>query len=233
MEQTPSNAPIMEPKSGMAGWFSVWMKAVTKPTEQTFIEITESPDATIKTAFTWAALTGLLNGLLIGIVLIASSAMQGGFSSDSMTGMLAFICIAPIVGIFGVPLGLAVAAGLNQWVAKLFGGTGTFEKLAYGYSAVMVPLLLVNSVITLFSLIPFIGLCISLFSYLIWGYQVFLQVVATKAVNRFGWGQAIGSVLIPTFVFVFIFACLAIVGLIVMGPAIGEVFNQINQSLAP
>jgi len=41
MDQMPSNLPVMdEPKPGPAGWFQVWKKAVTKPNELTFIEIT-------------------------------------------------------------------------------------------------------------------------------------------------------------------------------------------------
>ncbi len=198
MEHIPSNEPVMESKPGAAGWFSVWLKAVTKPNEQTFIEITNSPDATVKTAFTWMALTGLIYGLIVGIVSGASTVMEGVFSSDVMVFTLGFICLVSIAGAFIVPLWLAIAAGLSQWVAKLLGGTGTFEKLIYGYSAAMVPLLLVSLVIGLFSLIPFVGLCISSLGHVIVFYGIFLRAVVVKAVNHLGWGQAIGSALLPT-----------------------------------
>jgi len=59
-----------------------------------------------------------------------------------------------------------------------------------------------------------------------------LQLMAVKGVNKFGWGQALGSVLLPGFVL----ACCAVVVITVMaslGAAVGETFNSINQNLAP
>jgi NADH:ubiquinone oxidoreductase subunit B-like Fe-S oxidoreductase len=56
--------------------------------------------------------------------------------------------------------------------------------------------------------------------------------MAVKGVNKFGWGQALGSVLLPGFVL----ACCAVVVIAVMaslGAAVGETFNSINQNLAP
>jgi hypothetical protein len=64
-------------------------------------------------------------------------------------------------------------------------------------------------------------------------FAIYLQVAAVKAVNRFGWGQAVGSVLIPLFVILFVCGCVVIGGLMIMGPIIGDVFGQINQGLAP
>ncbi|MBN8582309.1 MAG: hypothetical protein J0L96_16710, partial [Anaerolineae bacterium] len=60
MEQMPSNTPIGVSKPGPAGWIQTWIMAVTKPNEQTFIEISESPDAKIQTALIWAVIAGLI-----------------------------------------------------------------------------------------------------------------------------------------------------------------------------
>ncbi|MBI3151105.1 MAG: hypothetical protein HYZ21_03155, partial [Chloroflexi bacterium] len=68
MEQMPSNMPIMESKPGPAGWFQVWIKAVTKPNEQTFVEITEPLDATSKTAFIWVFIAGTVSGIFQAIL---------------------------------------------------------------------------------------------------------------------------------------------------------------------
>jgi len=64
-------------------------------------------------------------------------------------------------------------------------------------------------------------------------YALVLQVTAVKAVNRFGWGQAAGSVLLPFVVIVFVCGCIVAAGLAVLGPVIGNVFNDINQGLTP
>jgi len=234
MEQIPSNTPVMESKPGPAGWVQVWIKAVTKPSEKTFVEITDDPEATSKTAFTWAVIAGALNGLLVAFLATISMFIQGDQPLDSNIGIIiGFFCGAPIAGAIMMPLSLAISAGISQWIAKLFGGTGSFEKLAFAFSAIWFPLILVSMVISLFSAIPLVGLCISLLSYVVIFYQIYLQIVAVKAVNRFDWGPAIGSVLIPGFVIFIFCGCIVIGGLMVLGPQIGEVFNQINQGLAP
>jgi Na+-transporting NADH:ubiquinone oxidoreductase subunit NqrD len=97
-------------------------------------------------------------------------------------------------------------------------------------AAISVPISLVSSVFTPFSGIPVLGICTGIVSSLLGLYALFLQVTAVKAVNKFGWGQAAGSVLLPGLVF---FCCaLVIFGILLsMGVAIGETFESINQSL--
>ncbi|GAB4540005.1 MAG: hypothetical protein Fur002_05980 [Anaerolineales bacterium] len=53
------NTPIMSDPTGApnptgavpgpAGWIQIWIKAVSQPNEQTFIDVTESPEAQPKT----------------------------------------------------------------------------------------------------------------------------------------------------------------------------------------
>jgi hypothetical protein len=110
---------------------------------------------------------------------------------------------------------------------------GTFDKLAYASAAISVPFSLLTGVLTLFAAIPFVGLCTGIISLLLSFYVLFLQITAVKAVNRFGWGAAIGTVLLPVLVIGFFCGCLVIGGLTLLGPTIGDVFSSINQSLAP
>lgn len=120
-----------------------------------------------------------------------------------------------------------------QWIAKLFGGTGSYDKLVYGVAAIYVPISVISMLITPFSAIPFVGICTGLVSIALAFYSIFLNITAVKAVNRFGWGQAAGSVLLPGFVFALVCGCLVFIAMMALGPVIGDVFNQINQSLAP
>jgi len=242
MEQIPSNSPVMQPASGAAGWLPIWIKAVTKPNEQTFVEITSSPEASSKTAFLWVFIAGTLSGLVTGLIqmaLLAAGIQPQGFEQFSgATGrgigasLGAALCGAPVVGLLSV-IGLAISAAIIQWIAKLFGGTGTFEKMAYALAAITVPVTLVAMFLTPLSAVPYLGICTGLLSAGIGLYALFLQITAVKAVNGFGWGPAIGSVLLPGLVIVLLCACIVGVGLAILGPKIAEIFGQINQGLTP
>lgn len=229
MEQSPSNMPVMESKPGIAGWFSIWMKAVSKPSEQAFVEITESPEAKLQTAFIWvfigttiiALTSALIQGVsaLLGIAptmppipgleqyIDPNTLQQGG---SPIITLVIGLCIAPLAGLISIPF-FALGVAIVQWVAKLFKGEGSFEKLAYAFAAIALPVSLVSAVLTLLSAIPFIGLCFGLISIGISIYAFVLQIYAVKAVNRFPtFGPAVGSVLIPSAV-VFLVFCVGII----------------------
>lgn len=225
---TPFEAP---PQPGSAGWFPVWIKAVTKPSEQTFVEITEHPDAQPKTAYIWIFLAGTISTLVSGFVQAAAMAQtmgEGGLESSPLASVIGVLCGAPVGGGLSV-LFFALGVAITQWVAKLFGGTGTYDKLVYAVAAISVPFTLVSMLLVPLSLIPFVGICTGVLSAGLGFYALFLQITAVKAVNRFGWGQAAGSVLLPGFVILFVCACVVAGSLMLLGPAIGDVFSEINQ----
>lgn len=233
MEQTPSNSPVMqsEPKPGVAGWFSVWMKAVSKPSEQSFIEITESPEAKLQTAFIWVfigtTLTTLVSGLIQGIRAFLGVAPQippiPGLeqyidpsllqqSGSPVMTLVIGLCSAPFAGLIAIPF-FALGVAIVQWIAKLFKGEGSFEKLTYAYGAIVLPVSVVTAVLTLLSAVPYVGACFGFVSLGVSIYVLVLQVYAVKAVNRFPtFGPAVGSVLIPAAVIFLVFCvCIAFV----------------------
>ncbi|MBK8782035.1 MAG: YIP1 family protein [Anaerolineales bacterium] len=252
MDQMPSNMPVMdEPnKPGPAGWFQVWMKAVTKPSEQTFIEITDSPNATSKTAFLWVFIAGTISMIFQSILQAIYSATGtmpsipipgleqympasgGGDVASTGISFVVSLCISPFVGLLSIAF-FALFTAVVQWIAKMFGGVGTFEKLAYAFAAISLPFSIITSVLALFSAIPYVGACFGIISFGLSIYILVLQVLAVKGVNRFGVGPAIGALFIPGLV-IFITCCCVVAGsLTLLGPAIGNVFDGINQSLAP
>jgi hypothetical protein len=86
----------MEPKPGPAGWFPVWIKAVAKSNEQTFVEITDQPDAVSKTVFLWIFIATVAATIVIGILQAIIIAM--GFSSQmGSSGVGVFVVCACIV----------------------------------------------------------------------------------------------------------------------------------------
>ncbi len=233
-----SNAPIMS--GGPEPFYKVWIKALTRPNEQTFAELAASPSAKATTGYLWYFIAALVQFFFAS--LIQNAAMQqmmqqfsgeysqfssgGGFFSNLITA----VCGAPIAAGVGT-LMFALMVAVVQWVAKMFGGRGTNDQMVYAMSAILSPILLVGAILTLFSAIPFVGLCFGIVSLLISLYGLVLEVMAVKGVNQFGWGAALGSLFIPLLTILFVCGCLVIGSLMLMGPVIGDVFSGINQSL--
>ena len=242
------NAPVSpEPyrSAGISEWFSTWMTAVTRRSEQTYAAMAEHPDAATTTrAFTWIFLAGAVSALTSGILevilaLAGFSPQVPGLADLFGSGQrgIAFslgisLCVSPIAGALAV-LFFAIGVGLIQWIATRFGGVGTFSKLAYPMAAISVPFTLVSSVLTAFSSIPYVGICTGLISLALGIYALVLQVTAVKGVNHFDWGKAIGSFFLPT---VILICCAlipigAIAAMRLLGPEIGNTFSAINSSL--
>jgi hypothetical protein len=108
------------------------------------------------------------------------------------------ICLVPATAAAGV-LGFALVTGITQLVAKILGGSGTYSKLAYATAAYSAPLSLLT---TALGAIPYVGYVTTPLG---WIYGLVLNVIAVKAVNKFGWGKAI----VPS-------AVLVVVGLILI-----------------
>ncbi len=110
---------------------------------------------------------------------------------------------------------------------------GTFNAMAYALGAIAAPFSLISAVLTALAAIPYIGFCFSIISSLAGLYALVLDIMAVKGVNRFGWGPAIGAVLIPWLAIVFVIVCIAGLALLALGPAISDVFQQIQQGITP
>lgn len=245
MEQMPSNTPVMDAKPGPAGWVQVWMKAVTKPNEQTFVEITDGPEATSRTAFIWVFIAGTISGVLQAILQAIYSATGtmpqlpipgleqympqtgGGDAASFGVTLVISLCLSPVAGLISV-LFFALFAAIVQWIAKMFGGTGTFDRMAYAFAAITVPFTIVSGVLTLFGAIPYVGACFGIVSFGLGIYALVLQLMAVKGVNRFGWGPAIGALFIPGLVVFTLCCCVVFAGISLLGPAISETFNGLQ-----
>ncbi len=229
----PTNTPVFDSTPpAPEPFYKVWIKALTKPNEQAYSEIATSPDASPNKAYLWLAISYILTFFVVMLVVfVSTSNLYGGSLGNALgSSLIAVICGAPIGAVIGV-LVYALEIAIIQWVAKLFKGTGTYSQLIYVFAAFTAPLTLISGVISLFSLIPFIGLCFSIVSIGLGIYSLVLMVTATKAVNNFGWGEAIGSVFLPGIVIGLLCGCLVVGVMMLLGPMIGDVFSTINQSL--
>ena len=232
MNEVP-NAPMLPVRSSSI--LQTWMNALTKPNEQTYAQLAASPEAKTSTALLWVFIGSLIQSL-IAIPMqgrIMAQMMQGtGLENQAGPGLVGILCGAPIAAVITVVF-FSAFTGIVQWVAGLFGGKGSFEKLAYVFAAITVPFTLLSALITLLSAIPYVGLCFGIIGLLAGLYVLVLQVMAVKGVNQFDWLPAAGSLFLPFIAFI---CCISagVAGLVSLaGPAMQDIFNQINQSIAP
>ncbi len=199
--------PALPPPSGISEWFSVWRDAVTKPNEQTFANMAQSPNAKLTTAILWVFLGALISSFLTSLAPNAFfTRMMQNYNVDTSRlggGVGAFlirvICGAPIAAVIGVVFFLIIV-GIIYLLAKVFGGRGTFDQLAYALAAIQTPISLVTGVLGLLAAIPVISICFGVLSLLLGLYAIVLNIMAVKGVNQFGWGQAAAAVLLPIIV---------------------------------
>jgi len=238
MSDQMSNAPMTP--SAPTSFFQTWINALTKPNERTYADMAASPNAKAMTAYIWVFIGFLIE--LVLVFLFRGSAMrlmmeQRGYGGQLPGGGLGFTLISAICG---GPIGaviatifFAIGVALIQWVAKMFGGHGTFDQLAYTFGAIAAPFAIISGVLSALGAIPFVGLCFRLILGLAGLYVLFLEITATKGVNQFDYGRAAGSVLIPGAVVFLVCCCLVAVISLATGAAIGNIFSSINQSLVP
>ena len=234
----PSNIPVYDSTPPASEpFYQVWIKALTKPNERTFAEIAASPNAKMTTALLWVAIGSLVSFFLSSLVqnaamsnLMAQYGLPVQANSGIVSTLITAVCGAPIVAII-TAIFFAIGIYIFQWIAKMFGGKGTPDQLAYAMAAIAAPVSIVSGVLGLLGAIPYIGFCFGLIILLIGIYVLVLEVMAIKGVNQISWGAAIGTLFIPSLV-IFIFCCCLVGGVFLMlGPVIGNVFSTINQSL--
>ena len=232
------NAPMLPPPAGVSAWLSTWREAITRPSDETFARIASSPQAKSTTALLWIFLGSLVNIFLTSLVqgaVFRQMLQNSDLGVDQFGGgpgvtLITAICGAPVGAVISTVV-FAIFVGVVQLVAKMFGGQGTFDQLAYTIAAIVTPFYLVSGLLALLGAIPYVGLCFALVALLAGLYVLALEVMAVKGVNQFGWGQAAASLLLPFLVVVCCFAVGAI-GLVSMaGPRISDIFNSIQQSL--
>jgi len=231
-----SNAP-MPSSGGSKSFLQVWIDALTKPNENTFAEIASSPNAKAMTAYLWVfvgALVQLFFTFLVQGAVMRRMLVQQGLGGNLPGGgvgvtLIGAFCGGPIFAVISVVF-FAIGTAIIQWIAKMFGGRGTFDQLAYAFAAISAPFSIVSAVFILLSAIPFVGFCFRIVLGLAGLYVLVLEIMAVKGVNQFGWGQAIGSVLIPGLVIGLLCCCL--IGGISMaaGAGLKGLFQQLQQS---
>jgi len=227
-----TNTLPTSPGGASLSWPQVWMRALTQPSVVTYEELIRDPGARPGRAYIWVVVASLIEFF---VVMLGQLALVGSFGGDlqdalPMIGLLGssvLICGAPIVAVLSL-LALMISAGISQLVAGALGGIGTYSRLVYAIAAYLAPLSIITSVL---GLIPFLGVCL-IFPLGI--YAIVLNVIAIKAVNQFDWGKAIlssAAILGMILGIAVVLAAVVILILALLGPAVGNVFSNIIETL--
>lgn len=239
MSDQMSNAPMMQ--AGSTSFFQTWIEALTKPNEQTYAAIAASPKAKAMTAYIWVFVTSLIASfisLLVQGATLRSRLEAAGVGADQFRGgglggvAITLLCGTPILAVLGTVF-FAIGAALVQWIAKMFGGKGNNDQLAYTLAAIGAPYSLVSAVFAVLGAVPVVGICIGIIALVASIYVIVLELMAVKAVNGFGWGPAIGSLFIPALAIFLICCCAVFIVSALTGAALGNIFSSINSSLTP
>jgi hypothetical protein len=224
----PQNDPFfVEPPYEPLSWWDSWLKALTKPSVDTFERIANDPQASTIRAATWiffASLVGLFISVPLTLVfnpaLVTQLQQAAGEASSALVGALGLmLCIVPFSAAISAA-GMAISTALIQLAARLLGGKGTFEGTFNALAAIAAP---VTPITSLLGAIPVVGGCLALPVGL---YVIVLNVIAVKASNRFGWGSAILAILLPGLVIGGLCCCAAFAIGSVVGMTLPDLINQ-------
>lgn len=234
---TPISAELEVPPS--QGAFPVWSKVYTRPGEQTFLEITEHPDARARTAYIWVFLAGTLSGLINSLTrfVVALAGLRqsvpdfgdlpsGTFGMVGVSGLLVSICSAPLAGVFAV-IGFAAGAAIIHYTARFFGGQGSFDKMAYAFAAVAVPFSVVSALMVPLNAVPFVVFCTAPVLLALAVYTLYLNIAAVKAVHRFSWGEAAAATLLPSILILLVCGLAFVLLIRAVTPALNDFIQQL------
>jgi hypothetical protein len=198
--------PSMQPEVAPHSWTQAWLITLTQPNELSYTALADDPSASLRKGFAWVFVSGLVStavASLLRMAFISSMLSSMESSSNSTFGigivlLVTLVCVVPFSAALG-GLFLMIYAGIQQFVANALGGEGSVTRLYYVMSAYTAP---VSMAAALLSLIPLLGSCLSAVLGL---YTLALNALALKTVNRFGWGSAVLSMIVPLIFVVLIF----------------------------
>ena len=197
-----------------------WM-ALTHPSTATF----EQLKASVKTSHTLIGL--IVAGLIAGLIGLAQALLKTILSGGGVETLVATM----IGGVIGLVLSPIIVLGVYYigqaivWViAKLFGGKGGLGLQASLNATFAVPLGIIGVILGAIPFIPFIGQVLSALVNL---YALFPLTLSLSVVHEY---SKVKAFLTWFVIFVVVFLC-TICFLVLLGPQIASVFQQIIRGL--
>jgi hypothetical protein len=212
----------------------LWLKVV-QMTEDFFAQ--EAPRAsasnTMISVLIMAVATAIFSAIsaLINIGIRQVTGMSVYDRDTFVVGIGGAVVCSLCGGLLGTVLGFYLSNGLTYLGARVFGGSGDYGSQTYLQSLFFVPVGIVMSAVALVNGIPIAGPCIVTIAALALAiYSIVLNVRAIKVVHNLTTGKAVAAVFAPALIIV-ILACILIGMLTLLGPVIGDIFDEIIYSL--
>ncbi len=180
-EAAPSSPPDTPPAlSTPKNWLFLWKELLLHPNEETYVRL--AANSSLKQAF-----FGLWIVSIFGLTINQLTSSFDSFTADKISITIRFLPVMATAMLLYHTLNTAFI----QWFARRLKGEGNFTSLMYLYSNISMPFLLINTMLNLLPLkILHTG---SLYSF-------YLYLLATKSINRFGWGKTIVAVVVPSLI---------------------------------
>jgi hypothetical protein len=183
-------------------WGQVWIKALTKPDEETYERLVRDPKAGLVRAVSWILLSLLLQ-IPIRVLanyrsdLLALFDIVGNFTEqaplflrDSFFFLLDLFVCMPAGLIIQLILFILGTAIMHIIAVNLFQGEGQYNQLVYAIASFLTPGLVILEVIDPIPYVSYLAL-------LLYIYLSYLAVFALKTIHRISWGKAVATYLIP------------------------------------
>lgn len=194
-------------------FYEVWMTALTMLDIGAYENMLNDPEAGTGRALEWMGYAGIISGLITALILplnpqFSELTSLPEFNALYRSSSLIFIAILALVVALLYPIisiiGLAISAGIQNFLAVLWGGNGYYSRTLYALAAYVAPFMILSAVL---GAIPVVGQCLLSFFGI---YNFVLNVRALKAAHSFSTGKAIAVMFTPTMV-IFIFGCLLLI----------------------
>ena len=206
------NSLLSKPKPAAKSYafYDAWMTVLTSMDIEPYEDVLKDPEAGAGRAFEWVAYAGIISGLLAPFSLLSNPQFaalrnmpefQGLFGNLGTTALLVLfaLALALLTPIFSV-IGLAIGAGIQNFLAGFFGGNGNFGRTAYALAAYAAPM---TFLIAALGIIPLVGQCLT---GLLGLYNIILNVRALRAAHSISIWQALGVMFTPT-ILIIILGC--------------------------
>ncbi|MCX6770115.1 MAG: YIP1 family protein [Candidatus Micrarchaeota archaeon] len=201
--------------------FKTWVSAYFHP-----VETLEKEKANISAmrVVKSAGLLGLIIGVLVMIIIVISTLMQGQATQIIAAIIAGIIAIALYIVI--VILGMFVMSLIYFVFAKLFGGKGSYMPQTVGLTFVGCGTSLIRLPLTILGMVPCVGFVFSLISLPIAIYGFYSEYRVIKNVHGLSRNRAIATLLVPWI----ILGVLLVIAVLVMGAAMMAMFATMAKS---
>ena len=202
----------------------IWLRAINPgltPSKAvaTYEEILQDePNPTLGKGLLWILISAVIAAIINGLLSLVVGVIQGVPIEFVLAGLVSMLLFIPVVQVIIFLINSIILFALS----RIEGGEGTLGRQAYVVASAQAPL---GVVIAIIGVIPgVVGSVIVLLAII---YGLWLLIMALRAAHGYSTWKALVTVLFPIIILTVCTVCL----LALIGPAVGNVFNNIIEDI--